>query len=84
MNITTQIKVGNNSSLGFDTITVTLRIVKPFNSQESTTCYGFITFSIPLADGTKEIELDRKQLREFLARTQAAFVVQYERYEAEQ
>lgn len=75
MTITTHIKVHNNVTLGVDYVEV------------STSCHSTIDIIVPNPDRTKpslaQVELDRQQLREFLARTQPAFIVQGERYEAE-
>ncbi len=58
MNIKSQIKVGNDSELQFSHVGV------------STSCMGFVTFEIPLKDGiSMKLDLHRKELREFLART---------------
>lgn len=63
MLIKSQIKIGNN---------VTLAPLMAVDVE--TTCHGFITLKIPLKDATvMELELDRMELREFLARTNTAF-----------
>ena len=72
MNIQTQLKVHNNVTTGFDSITAT------------TTCVGTIDLHIPIdKDTMKVIEVDRIQIREFLARTSPHFTVQNEHYIAE-
>ena len=76
MNIISTIKVGNNITVGFDTVKI------------ETTCHGFVTLSIPIKGEVgsyriMEVELDRGQLREFLARTAPAFQ-RVEVYKAEQ
>ncbi len=69
MNIKSKIKVGNDAELQFSHVGV------------STSCMGFVTFEIPLKDGSSmKLDLHRKELREFLARTCPDFVVQ-ERYD---
>lgn len=75
MNIKSEIKVGNNVTRGFDTVAI------------ETNCHGFVTLKIPVlepkgAARIMELELDRKELREFLARTCPAFQ-QVEQYRAE-
>ncbi len=67
MTIKSKIGIGNNATLGFDAVDV------------ETTCHGFITIRVPLKDGVMELELSRKDLREFLARTCPAFTTN-ERY----
>jgi hypothetical protein len=58
MTIHSKIKVGNNVVVGVDHIDV------------ETTCQGYVTLKIPLRPNVlMPVELDRKQLREFLART---------------
>lgn len=71
MTIKSQIGVGNNAELGFDSV------------EAETTCHGFITLKLKLAAGSTAVnlELSRQDLREFLARTCPAFVTA-ERYEA--
>ncbi len=62
MNLKSKISVGNNVTLQFDSVDV------------ETNCHGFITLRIPQKDATvMELELSRKDLREFLARTCPAF-----------
>lgn len=71
MKISSEISVGNNVTVGFDKVKI------------ETTCHGFVSLFIPdRTNQMREIELSRKELREFLARTQPAFVVP-ERYEAD-
>lgn len=70
MNIKSKISVGNNVTLGFDSVDV------------ETNCHGFITLRIPQKDASvMELELSRQELREYLARTCPAFITS-ERYEA--
>ncbi len=62
MEIQSKIKVGNDSELQFNHVGV------------STSCMGFVTFEIPLKDGSvMKLDLHRKELREFLARTCPSF-----------
>ena len=71
MNIKSEIKVGNNATVGFDKVAV------------ETTCHGFISIRIPLHDAPDMwVELHRRELREFLARTEPAFITT-ERYAAD-
>lgn len=66
MKIESKISVGNNSTLGFDSVRV------------STPCHGFISVFIPVDGGKREIEVElkRTELVEFLIRTQPAFAVE--------
>lgn len=61
MTIKTKIQVMNNVSMALDSIDV------------STSCVGSISFFIPSSNGPIEMELNRKQLIEFLIRTMPAF-----------
>ncbi len=57
----TEITVGNNLTVGFDKVAL------------STTCHGFVELNIPNYE--KTIELKRKELIDFLLRTQPEFSV---------
>lgn len=72
MNITAKLKVGNNVTLGFDEVEV------------STTCHGFLTIHLPSSASPRpcELELDRRQLQEFLMRTMPEFVVHEAHFKA--
>jgi hypothetical protein len=63
MTISANIAVGNNVALGYDSLLV------------STSCMGFVTLYIQQPSGVLEIELDRRQLHEFMIRTQPNFTV---------
>lgn len=71
MNIQSSIRLGNDAELGSDRI------------QVSTTCHGFLTLHLSsLKHRAPCLELDRRELREFLARTEPEFVAQ-EHYRAD-
>lgn len=61
MKIKTQIQVMNNVTMAIDSVDV------------STTCTSSISFFIPSTNGVIELELNRKELYQFLVRTMPQF-----------